>query len=259
MECPNTSRPKVCEEERRQGVFTEASVEKSLSHNCSASRQSYACPNDRRCKDVFSRTEGPLILKNLRTLIWRQTPEGTGAPTLSGRRNNFVKLLKAMTRTTDNRIAFCIAGNFVCKSFFKVSDHHADSYLLIHIHISPLYNVCAFIYSPLQKASGMPSKSFDAAVAHVEDRESNKGVRVFDTNAIQMNARQRRSINTSRLTYTLAFFDAFFKGSIHLILLAAYVCLCVCLYVFFPDSFLFDCSQGQQTNCRRIAEHHWNV
>ena len=55
-------------------------------------------------------------------------------------------------------------------------------------------------------------KSFDAAVAHVEEKQSNAGTRVFDASLLKASARRRSILKTSRVDLTIAFFDGFFKS-----------------------------------------------
>lgn len=112
---------KISEIERRQLIFSPASIDAAVNLDCSPSKESYPCPNDGRCKDFKLRSEGPSVIRELRERIWSQTPNGKGCPSLSIRRDNFLKLLISMGRTKEDKIAFCIGGEYVCKSFFKVS------------------------------------------------------------------------------------------------------------------------------------------
>lgn len=50
------------------------------------------------------------------------------------------------------------------------------------------------------------------AVAHVEMKGSNAGIKVFDASHVKTAACKRKILNTSRLELTIAFFDAFFKS-----------------------------------------------
>lgn len=116
-ECPEI---KMCESAKRKLLFSDEDIEVSLGHLCFRSKESYTCPNDMCCRDIYSRSEGPKALRRLRGLIWLTNPGKELAPTLSQRRKNFVDLLQSMSRTKDNRILFCFEGKMVCKSFFKV-------------------------------------------------------------------------------------------------------------------------------------------
>jgi hypothetical protein len=113
--------PKVSEADQRCIVFSMDSIETALNFDCCRSKESYRCPNDFKCKDIFTRSEGPEKISELRKLIWLRNMSGSNAPSTGARRNNFVELLRSMNRTTDNKIIFCISGKYVCKSFFKVS------------------------------------------------------------------------------------------------------------------------------------------
>ena len=55
-------------------------------------------------------------------------------------------------------------------------------------------------------------KSFDTAVAHVEMKSSNAGVKVFDASHVKTAALKRKILNPSRLRLTIAFLDGFFKS-----------------------------------------------
>jgi hypothetical protein len=119
MEMIKTS-TKLSEAEQRRMVFSQDSMEVALSLDCGRSKESYPCPHGGKCKDIFTRSEGPAKIEHLRTLIWLRSPCGEQAPTTHIRRNNFVSLLKSMNRTTSNKIMFCMGGKYVCKSYFKV-------------------------------------------------------------------------------------------------------------------------------------------
>jgi hypothetical protein len=50
---------KMSEEERRLLIFSDHSIEESLNHDCTPMKSTYPCPNDGKCKDKFSRSQGP--------------------------------------------------------------------------------------------------------------------------------------------------------------------------------------------------------
>jgi hypothetical protein len=50
------------------------------------------------------------------------------------------------------------------------------------------------------------------AVAHVEGKGSNAGIKVYDASHVKTAARKRSILRTSRVTKTLAFLDGFFKS-----------------------------------------------
>lgn len=111
---------KICEAAKRDLLFSDEDLESALNGSCFRSKESYSCPNKMRCCDIFTRSEGPIALRRLRSLIWLKNPHSDLAPTLGQRRSNFVNLLKSMSRTKENRILFCFEGKMVCKSYFRV-------------------------------------------------------------------------------------------------------------------------------------------
>jgi hypothetical protein len=129
---------KICESAKRELLFSVEDMESALKHECCRSKESYTCPNEMKCQDVFSRTEGPGKLRRLRSLIWLQNPGSEVAPTLKRRRNNFVDLLKSMARTEDNRIMYCFEGKRVCKNYFRVRN------MAICICVTPCCNIAMF-------------------------------------------------------------------------------------------------------------------
>lgn len=110
----------ISEDDRRRALLSSDSVEEACSHKCTSTRGSYCCPNESRCLDKFSRTEGHKIIRSLREDIWCKGSE-EGRLSLNSRQENFVVLLRTMARTREsNTIAFCIGGVIVCKDFFRV-------------------------------------------------------------------------------------------------------------------------------------------
>lgn len=130
---------KICDDAKRDLLFSDEDIERSLSRTCCRTKESYSCPHQTNCRDIFSRSEGPNALRRLRSLIWLKNPNGDQAPSLSQRRKNFVDLLKSMARTQLGRILFCFEGKMVCKSFFKVKMIYINMYvhyctLLLYIY-----------------------------------------------------------------------------------------------------------------------------
>ena len=111
---------KICEAAKRDILFSDDDIEFALSQSCCRSKESYTCPNTMNCRNIFTRSEGPIALRRLRSLIWLKNPLSDLAPTLGQRGTNFVNLLKSMSRTKENRILFCFEGEIVCKSYFRV-------------------------------------------------------------------------------------------------------------------------------------------
>lgn len=175
------SAPKLSEAQRRQVMFSPASIAHAVDYDCTPSKDSYPCPNHGRCKDFKTRSEGPHTILKLRRQIWLHCERDQDKPTLSKRKKNFVDHLVSMGLTKENRIAFCIDGVYVCKSYFKV-------------------------------ACGIPTKSFDAAVAYVENRTSNKGALVYSGGHQATSGSSKcKDMKSHRLSTTLHFLDAFFR------------------------------------------------
>lgn len=64
----------------------------------------------------------------------------------------------------------------------------------------------------LKEACGVPTKSFDAAVAYVEGRGTNKGSSVYERRGCQATKGIAKvKTKSSRLWFTLGFLDTFFK------------------------------------------------
>ena len=111
---------KLSENDRRRILLSSESIEDACSYDCIGARNSYPCPNDMRCKDLFSRSKGAIVVKFLRLEIWGQRDSSGKFVGLASRRENFVSTLEKMHRTESGAIVFCLEGHIVCKSFFKV-------------------------------------------------------------------------------------------------------------------------------------------
>ena len=102
----STTNIKLCEEDKRDQLFSKDSVETALSQDCSKSRGSYSCPNDMQCKDKFTRSTGPGVVDSLRKAIWLNDPERDEALCRGTRRHNFTRLLSSMNKTKQNTIVY---------------------------------------------------------------------------------------------------------------------------------------------------------
>ena len=133
--------------------------------------------------------------RDFRDKIWCDQAND-GESNLTMRKNNFVSLLKQFSKSPNGHILYEIKGKRVCKSFFKVL---SCIYAILKIDLT-------FCKSFFKTASGIPTKSFDAAVAYISGKDSNQGVEVFK------DARHKKSSpiwesHSKALRFTLAFFD----------------------------------------------------
>lgn len=55
--------PKMSEDLRRNFILSDSSINEALDKNCSAMKETYICPNDGYCKDLFVRSTGKSILR----------------------------------------------------------------------------------------------------------------------------------------------------------------------------------------------------
>ena len=55
--------PKMSEDERRNIIMSDASINEALDKDCLIMKETYACPNDGFCKDLFSRSTAKSILR----------------------------------------------------------------------------------------------------------------------------------------------------------------------------------------------------
>ncbi len=60
--CRMTS-PKMSEDERRNFIMSDISINEALDKDCSPMKETYACPNDCYCKDLFPRSTAKSILR----------------------------------------------------------------------------------------------------------------------------------------------------------------------------------------------------
>ena len=211
----------MSEDERRNFIMSDFSINEALDKDCSPMKETYACPNDCYCKDLFARSTAKSILRysimrccyllnfmmflinhrNFREKIWYDQANDRES-SLTVRKNNFLSLLKQFPKSADGHILYEINGKSVCKSFFKV--------------LTPIYKFdvkikltfCTYIF---KSASGIPSKAFDSAVACASGKDTNQGVKIFK------GAQHKKSCPTwesqsKALRFTLAFLDAYFKG-----------------------------------------------
>ncbi len=55
--------PKMPEDLRRNIVLSDASIDEALDKSCSSMKETYSCPNNGCCKDLFPRSTGRSILR----------------------------------------------------------------------------------------------------------------------------------------------------------------------------------------------------
>ena len=60
--CRTTS-PKMSEDERRDFIMSDFSINEALDKDCSPMKETYACPNDCYCKDLFPRSTAKSALR----------------------------------------------------------------------------------------------------------------------------------------------------------------------------------------------------
>jgi hypothetical protein len=53
----------MSEDLRRNFILSDSSINEALDKNCSAMKETYICPNDGYCKDLFVRSTGKSILR----------------------------------------------------------------------------------------------------------------------------------------------------------------------------------------------------
>lgn len=173
----------------------------TYSHVCSSVRMSYPCPNKRRCRDIYNRTDLEKFIRELRTEVWGSP---TDEPDLKKRKANVLKLLRRMKKTgTDGTIdlVYRINDLQVCKCFFKV-----HCCFCFHNY----YDVSLY-----QSATGISSKMFNAAVAAVENRsDSNLVSRQFQSGPATGDSAPCTFKKTASEANIIGFLDAFFKGRI---------------------------------------------
>jgi hypothetical protein len=115
---------KLNEDDMIMFVLSAPSIEEACRFECEAVRNSYHCPNTRRCGLQFNREIGPVLVKELRTNIWRKLNRPVGIGVTQARRQRLIDQLMSMRviDTTDGqpRIEYKLNGKKICKSFYKV-------------------------------------------------------------------------------------------------------------------------------------------
>ena len=126
---------KLSEEVYRKYILSDASIAQACDFDCVMVRNACQCPNNRLCKDLFSRSSGPKFIKSLRESFF--DPDGS----VRSRRKNFLQALGFLsTQGEDGRrsITYTINSALVCKVCYK-------NYIYIYTYILILmlsYVVC---------------------------------------------------------------------------------------------------------------------
>ena len=96
----------------REFILSNSSISLASDFNCNTVRNACQCPNKKLCKDLFSRSAGPILIKALRERFF----EANG--NVSTRRDNFCKCLSYLsTQNFDgtSTIVYSINNVLVCK------------------------------------------------------------------------------------------------------------------------------------------------
>ena len=108
---------KLSENDRRRILLSSESIEDACNYDCIGARNSYPFPNDMRCKDLFSRSKGAIVVKFLRLEIWGQRDSSGKFVGLASRRENFVSTLEKMHRTESGALCFAWKAILCAKAF----------------------------------------------------------------------------------------------------------------------------------------------
>ena len=103
-------------------VLSDASIAFALNVDCDTVRNSYQCPNGKRCKLLLDRDVGPAVVKKLRKDLW-DPGQGGEERGNQKRRDRLEKRLQEMTVLNEDGtrdISFRLNGQTVCKHFYKV-------------------------------------------------------------------------------------------------------------------------------------------
>ena len=55
--------PKMSEDERRCYILSDSSINEALDKDCTPMKETYTCPNNSYCKDMFPRSTAKSILR----------------------------------------------------------------------------------------------------------------------------------------------------------------------------------------------------
>jgi hypothetical protein len=93
------------------------SIEDATNFKCESMRKSLLCPNDGLCLNQFTRTQGPVFIKELRAKFWK---EGGSTSTRKAALRESLSSFLVVDENRRKQLHFRINGTAVCKSFFKV-------------------------------------------------------------------------------------------------------------------------------------------
>ncbi len=103
---------KMSEAVYRIYILSDASIAQACDFDCEGVRNACQCPNNKLCKDLFSRSGGPKFIKSLREIFFELNGN------VSTRRNNFLRVLGFLsTQAEDGRksISYAVNSVLVCK------------------------------------------------------------------------------------------------------------------------------------------------
>jgi hypothetical protein len=161
------------EENYRLMYLSRDSIEEATSFVCESMRNSLRCPNNGLCLNQFTRTQGPVVIKELRSRFWK---EGGSPSYRKDRLREVLSSFLVLDSHQQRNLHYQINGTAVCKSFFK-------------------------------SASGIPTKMFDAAVAFVTESQTNVGAASFGEPVARVT---QESIHVQQVC---AFLDNMFRGN----------------------------------------------
>ncbi len=112
---------KTSEAEYRMFVLSDVSISHACDFNCGTVRNACQCPNNKLCKDLFSRSAGLILIKAFRERFF----ETNGS--VSTRRDNFCSFLSVLTTQNldgTRAIVYSVNNVSVCKVVRFMSENN---------------------------------------------------------------------------------------------------------------------------------------